>query len=193
MGKHYILEASDKAKIIELYRKGIPMAKIARLTGYHHNTVRSVVKKETGNYTEVNPKFHKNSDDEIIYTAKAHRKTEEELKKEVLALYEEGKSLDEIITKTKALTRTEIEQILFDKGKIEDDTGKFVKAASVEQVREFASTVRRGDRFRISTTIYNTSYADRYIVVTVRNTYKNLVATDKGYFSYADLYYGKKL
>lgn len=192
MGKHYILEASDKAKIIELYRKGIPMARIARLTGYHHNTVRSVVKKETGNYTEINPKFPK-KDDEIIYTAKARRKTEEELKKEVLALYEEGKSVDEIIVKTKALTRTEIEQILFDKGKIEDDTGKFVKAASVEQVREFASTVRRGDRFRISTSIYNSTYADRYINVTVQATYRNFVTTDKGTFSYADLYYGKKL
>ena len=57
MGKHYILEASDKAKILELYRKGIPMTKIGRLTGYNHNTVRSVVKNETGYYTEVNPKF----------------------------------------------------------------------------------------------------------------------------------------
>ena len=79
MGKHYILEASDKAKILELYRKGIPMTKIARLTGYHHNTVRSVVKNETGCYTGVNPKFPK-KDDEVVYTAKAHRKTEEELK-----------------------------------------------------------------------------------------------------------------
>lgn len=192
MGKHYILEASDKAKILELYRKGIPMTKIARLTGYHHNTVRSVVKNETGYYTEVNPKFPK-KDDEVVYTAKAHRKTEEELKKEVLALYEEGKSVDEIIIKTKALTRSEIEQILFDKGKIEDDTGKFVKAASVEDVREFASTVKRGDRFKISNGNYNTTYDDRYIVVTVQNTYKNLVATNKGYFNYADLFYGKKL
>ena len=115
------------------------------------------------------------------------------LRKEVLSLYEEGKSVDEIIIKTKALTRTEIEQILFDKGKIEDDTGKFVKAASVEDIREFASTVKRGDRFKISNGNYNTTYADRYIVVTVQNSYKNLVATDKGYFSYADLFYGKKI
>ena len=57
------------------------MTKISRLTGYHHNTVRSVVKNETGCYTEVNPKFPK-KDDEVVYTAKAHRKTEEELKKE---------------------------------------------------------------------------------------------------------------
>lgn len=192
MGKHYILEESDKAKIIELYRKGIPIAKIGKLTGYHHNTVRSVVKNETGHYTEVDPKFP-TKDDEVIYIAKAHRKTEEELKKEVLALYEEGKSVNEIIIKTKALTRTEIEQILFDKGKIEDDTDKFVKAASVEDIKEFASTVKRGDRFKISTENYNTTYADRYIVVTVQNTYKNLVATDKGYFNYADLFYGKKL
>ena len=192
MGKHYILEASDKAKILELYRKGIPMTKIGRLTGYNHNTVRSVVKNETGCYTEVNPKFPK-KDDEVVYTAKAHRKTEEELKKEVISLYEEGKSVDEIIIKTKALTRTEIEQILFDKGKIEDDTGKFVKAASVEDVREFASTVKRGDRFKISNGNYNTTYDDRYIVVTVQNTYKNLVSTNKGYFNYADLFYGKKL
>ena len=192
MGKHHILEASDKAKIIELYRKGIPMVKIGKLTGYHYNTVRKVVKNETGHCTEVDPKFSK-KDDEVIYTAKAHRKTEEELKKEVLSLYEEGKSVDEIIIKTKALTRTEIEQILFDKGKIEDDTDKFVKAASVEDIREFASTVKRGDRFKISTENYNTTYADRYIVVTVQNTYKNLVATDKGYFNYADLFYGKKL
>lgn len=192
MGKHYILEASDKAKILELYRKGIPMTKIARLTGYHHNTVRSVVKNATGHYTEVDPKFPK-KDDEVIYTAKAHRKTEEELKKEVLALYEEGKSVDEIIIKTKALARTEIEHILFDKGKIEDDTGKFVKAASVEDIREFASTVKRGDRFKISNGNYNTTYDDRYIVVTVQNTYKNLVSTNKGYFNYADLFYGKKL
>ena len=192
MGKHYILEASDKAKIIELYRKGIPMTKIARLTGYHHNTVRSVVKNETGHYTEVDPKYPK-KDDEVIYTAKAHRKTEEELKKEVIALYEEGKSVDEIIIKTKALTRTEIEQILFDKGKIEDDTGKFVKAASVEDVREFASTVKRGDRFMVSTGNYNTTYASKYIDVTIQNTYKNLVATNKGYFNYADLFYGEKL
>ena len=192
MGKHYILEASDKAKILELYRKGIPMTKIARLTGQHHNTVRSVVKNATGHYTEVHPKYPK-KDDEVIYTAKAHRKTEEELKKEVLSLCEEGKSVDDIIIKTKALTRTEIEQILFDKGKIEDDTGKFVKAASVEDVREFASTVKRGDRFKISTGNYNTTYADRYIVVTVQNTYKNLVATNKSYFNYADLFYGKKL
>ena len=192
MGKHYILEASDKAKIIELYRKGIPMTKIARLTGYHHNTVRSVVKNETGHYTEVDPKFLK-KDDEVVYTAKAHRKTEEELKKEVISLYEEGKSVDEIIIKTKALTRSEIEQILFDNGKIEDDTGKFVKAASVEDIREFASTVKCGDRFKISNGNYNTTYDDRYIVVTVQNTYKNLVSTNKGYFNYADLFYGKKL
>ena len=98
MGKHYILEASEKAKIIDLNRKGIPMTRIGRLTGYHHNTVRSVIKNETGHYTEVDPKFPK-KDDEIIYTAKAHRKTEEELKKEVLSLYEEGKSVDEIIIK----------------------------------------------------------------------------------------------
>ena len=192
MGKHYILEASDKAKILELYRKGIPMTKIGRRTGYHHNTVRSVVKNEIGHYTEVDPKFP-TKDDEVIYTAKAHRKTEEELKKEVLSLYEEGKSVDEIIIKTKALTRTEIEQILFDKGKIKDDTGKFIKAASVEDVREFASTVKRGDRFKISNGNYNTTYDDRYIVVTVQNTYKNLVSTNKGYFNYADLFYGKKL
>ena len=82
---------------------------------------------------------------------------------------------------------------MFDKGKIEDDTGKFVKAASVEDVREFASTVKRGDRFKISNGNYNTTYDDRYIVVTVQNTYKNLVATNKGYFNYADLFYGKKL
>lgn len=192
MGKHYILEASDKAKILELYRKGIPMTKIGRLTGYHHNTVRSVVKNETGHYTEVDPKFLK-KDDEVVYTAKAHRKTEEELKKEVIYLYEEGKSVDEIIIKTKALTRSEIEQILFDNGKIEYDTGKFVKAASVEDIREFASTVKCGDRFKISNGNYNTTYDDRYIVVTVQNTYKNIVATNKGYFNYADLFYGKKL
>lgn len=192
MGKHYILEASDKAKIIELYRKSIPMTKIARLTGYHHNTVRSVVKNETGHYTEVDPKFLK-KDDEVVYTAKAHRKTEEELKKEVISLYEDDKSVDEIIIKTKALTRSEIEQILFDNGKIEDDIGKFVKAASVEDIREFASTVKCGDRFKISNGNYNTTYDDRYIVVTVQNTYKNLVSTNKGYFNYADLFYGKKL
>lgn len=192
MGKHYILEASDKAKIIELYRKGIPMSKIGRLTGYHHNTVRSVIKNETGCYTEVNPKFPK-KDDEFIYTAKAHRKTEEELKKEVLSLYEDGKSVDEIIAKTKSLTRSEIEEILFDKGKIEDDTGKFVKAASVEDIKEFASTVKCGDKFRISIGNYNSAYDGNYIVVTIQNTYTNLVSTDKGYFKYADLYYGKKL
>lgn len=192
MGKHHILEASDKAKILELYSKGIPMTKIARLTGYHHNTVRIVVKNETGCYTEVNPKFPK-KDDEVIYTVKAHRKTEEELKKEVLALYEEGKSVNDIIIKTKSLTKTEIEQILFDKGKIKDDTGKFVKAASVEDIREFASTVKCGDRFKISTGNYNTTYASKYIDVTVQNTYKNLVATNKGYFNYADLFYGEKL
>lgn len=192
MGKHHILEASDKAKIIELYSKGISMTKIGRLTGYRHNTVKSVVKNETGHYTEVDPKFNK-KDDEIIYTVKDYRKTEEELKKEVLSLYEEGKSVNDIIIKTKSLTKTEIEQILFDKGKIKDDTGKFVKAASVEDIREFASTVKCGDRFKISTGNYNTTYASKYIDVTVQNTYKNLVATNKGYFNYADLFYGEKL
>lgn len=192
MGKRYILEASDKAKIIRLYRKGIPMTKIGRLTGYDHNTVKSVIKNNTGFYTEVNPKFRK-KDDEVVYIAKAHRKTEEELKKEVIALYEEGKSIDDIIIKTKSLTRTEIEQILFDKGKIKDDTGKFVKAASVKDIREFASTVKCGDRFRVSIGNYNTAYDDRYVVVTVQNIYKNLVATNNGYFNYADLFYGKKL
>lgn len=192
MGKHYILEASDKAKIIELYHKGIPMEKIARLIGYSHDTVRSVIKNETGHYTEVDPKFRK-KDDGIIFPIKAHRKTEDELKKEVLTLYEEGNSVDEIINKTKDLTRTDIEQILFDKGKIEDDTGKFAKAASVKDIKEFASTVKCGDRFKISTGNYNTIYSDRYIVVTVQSTYKNIVATNKGYFNYADLFYGKKL
>lgn len=192
MGKHYILEASDKAKIIELYRKGIPMGKIARLTGYHWNTVRSVVKNETGNYTEVDPKFPK-KDEKPIYVAKTRRKTEEQLKKEVITLYESGKSVDEIISISKALTRSEIEQILFDKGKIEDDTGKFTKAASVDQIKEFAATVKPGDKFRISTSNYNSTYEYKYINVTVNKTYNKLVSTDKGYFNYADLYYGKRL
>ena len=82
---------------------------------------------------------------------------------------------------------------MLDKGKIEDDTGKFVKAASEEDAREFASTVKCGDRFRVSIGNYNTAYDDRYVVVTVQNIYKNLVATNKGYFNYADLFYGKKL
>lgn len=185
-----VMEQSDKAQIVELYNNGTPMKRIASMTGFTYLAVKNAIMSVTGNYTEVHPKFIKK--DSVIGAPKTVRKSAAELKKEVLELYEKGKSIAEIITATKSLTKTEIEQILFDSNKLNNGVDKISKAVSTDQIKEFATKVKKGQKYRIRNSNIGL-YKDRYIDVTVVKLYQNTVQTDKGYFQYSDLYYGKKL
>lgn len=185
-----VMEQSDKAEIIELYESGTPMKKIAASTGFTYIAVKNVIMNATSYYTEVHPKFMKK--ESAVYAPKTVRKSADELKQQVLDLYDKGKSINEIIAASKALTRTEIEQILFDSKKVKNGLENISKAVSAEQIKAFTAKVRKGQKYRIKNSDFG-QFKDKYIDVTVVKLYQNMVQTDKGYFKYSDLYYGKKL
>lgn len=185
-----VMEQSDKAEIVKLYEDGTSMKKIAASTGFTYLAVKNAIKSTTGCYTEVHPKFIKK--DSVIDVPKTIRKSAEELKNEVIDLYDKGKSINEIISTTKALTRSEIEQILFDSKKAKEGLDNISKAVSVDQIKDFSTKVKKGQKYRIKNSNFGL-IKDRYIDVTVVKLYQNMVQTDKGYFKYSDLYYGKKL
>lgn len=185
-----VMEQSDKAEIVKLYEDGTPMKKIAASTGFTYLAVKNAIKSTTGCYTEVHPKFIKK--DSVTDVPKTIRKSAEELKNEVIDLYDKGKSINEIISTTKALTRSEIEQILFDSKKAKEGLDNISKAVSVDQIKDFSTKVKKGQKYRIKNSNFGL-IKDRYIDVMVVKLYQNMVQTDKGYFKYSDLYYGKKL
>lgn len=185
-----VMEQSDKAEIVKLYEDGTPMKKIAASTGFTYLAVKNAIKSTTGCYTEVHPKFIKK--DSVTDVPKTIRKSAEELKNEVIDLYDKGKSINEIISTTKALTRSEIEQILFDSKKAKEGLDNISKAVSADQIKDFSTKVKKGQKYRIKNSNFGL-IKDRYIDVTVVKLYQNMVQTDKGYFKYSDLYYGKKL
>lgn len=201
MGVHrsrHIVELEDKEEIIALYRKGFSVTEISRVTGFLDSIVRALIKDNTGKYTEIDPsskrgkkiiqkKYGKAS---IPDTAK--RKSSEELKNQIIDLYSKNYSIDDIITEIRDLTRTEIETILFDAGKIEKDSEghRIKRSIDMADVREFAKSIKVGDKFTVREYFHDlkNSYTEDLTTAVVQKKYRNVVLTDKGSYSYVDLY-----
>lgn len=195
----FIVEVEDKEEIIRLYRRGFSIAEISVVTGFSDTTVRRLVKENTGKYTEIDPasdrgkRIIKTNSDKLVFTPKEERKSEEDLNQQVISLYSKGYSINNIITEVKDLTRTEIENILFDKGMIERDSEgrRIKKSVEMSDVRKFAASIKVGDVFTVRNYFHDLRKAEleeEFVTATVQKKYRNVVLTDKGSYSYVDLY-----
>lgn len=181
----YIVEKKDREEIVSMYKAGMAMSKIARLTGYTDNTVRAIIKKDTGCYTE-----YKNGNccaKIFVDEKKVVRRSPEDLKNQVLTLY--GKyhlTIDQIIYQLKDLSRTEIEDILLEAKIITKapETGR--KMVDTQDLVQLIRDCHVGDRYRLG-------HIQNFITVTIQQKYKRYVVTDKGTFLYTDLLLGKKI
>lgn len=198
--KRFIVEVEDKEEIIRLYRRGFSISEISIVTGFSDSTVRGLIKENTGKYTEIDPasdrgqRIIKTNSDRLVFTPKKdERKSEEELKDQVIALHSKGYSINKIISEVKDLTRTEIENILFDKGLIERDSEgrRIKKSVDMSDIRKFAKSIKIGDVFTVRAYFHDLRKAEleeEYVTATVQKKYRNVVLTDKGSYSYIDLY-----
>lgn len=195
----FIVEVEDKEEIVRLYKRGFSIAEISVVTGFSDTTVRRLVKENTGKYTEIDPasdrgqRIIKTNSDKLVFTPKEERKSEEDLNQQVISLYSKGYSINDIITEVKDLTRTEIENILFDKGMIERDSEgrRIKKSIEMSDVRKFAASIKVGDVFTVRSYFHDIRKAgleEKFVTATVQKKYKNVVLTDKGSYSYVDLY-----
>ena len=195
----FIVEVEDKEEIIRLYKRGFSIAEISVVTGFSDTTVRRLVKENTGKYTEIDPasdrgqRIIKTNSDKLVFTPKEERKSEEDLNQQVISLYSKGYSINNIITEVKDLTRTEIENILFDKGMIERDSEgrRIKKSVEMSDVRKFAASIKVGDTFTVRNYFHDLRKAgleEEFVTATVQKKYRNVVLTDKGSYSYVDLY-----
>lgn len=201
MGVHrsrHIVEPEDKEEIIALYRKGFSVTEISRVTGFLDSIVRALIKDNTGKYTEIDPsskrgkKIIQNKYGKASIPGNAKRKSSEELKNQIIDLYSKNYSIDDIITEIRDLTRTEIETILFDAGKIENDSEghRIKRSIDMADVREFAKSIKVGDKFTVMEYFHDLkkSYTEDMTTAVVQKKYRNVVLTDKGSYSYVDLY-----
>ena len=197
MSRH-IVEKSDLEQVTGLYKKGISIQKISRYTGYSELIVRNIIKGNLGKYTDVDPNANKKAyKDELkkINSYKPKRLSEKELEEMVLKLHDEGKTINEIVTITKALMVSEVKQILFDADRINnDEDDHLTKSISVNDVRSFANSIKPGDRITFRTNIYDRRSCDpEYKTIVVQKKYPNLVlASDTNTYSYTDLFIGLK-
>ena len=194
-----IVEVEDKEEIIRLYKRGFSIAEISVVTGFSDTTVRRLVKENTGKYTEIDPasdrgqRIIKTNSDKLVFTPKEERKSEEDLNQQAISLYSKGYSINDIIAEVKDLTRTEIENILFDKGMIERDSEgrRIKKSVEMSDVRKFAASIKVGDAFTVRNYFHDlrkSELEEEFVTATVQKKYKNVVLTDKGSYSYVDLY-----
>lgn len=194
-----IVEVEDKEEIIRLYKRGFSIAEISVVTGFSDTTVRRLIKENTGKYTEIDPasdrgqRIIKTNSDKLVFTPKEERKSEEDLNQQVISLYSKGYSINNIITEVKDLTRTEIENILFDKGMIERDSEgrRIKKSVEMSDVRKFAASIKVGDAFTVRNYFHDlrkSELEEEFVTATVQKKYRNVVLTDKGSYSYVDLY-----
>lgn len=132
------------------------------------------------------------------------RRSDEELKAQVISLFEDGCDINQIITKTRCLCKSEIEAILYKEGKISKppDTDnplqmKYLPALDEEGL--FQKSIKEGDSLRVDNNPYRETYnffskkcADKVITITIIKKYAHTCLTDLGYFRYSDLYIGYK-
>lgn len=198
MARH-IVEKSDLEQVTGLYKKGISVQKISKYTGYSELIVRNIIKNNLGKYTDVDPSANRKSHEDALKKTTSHehkRLNEKELKEMALKLYDDGKTVNEIVSITKALTVSKVEQILFDADKIDNDEDHHLtKSVSVNDVRSFANSIKPGDRITLRTNIYERrSCTPEYKTIVVRKKYPNFVLTsDATTYSYIDLFMGLKI
>lgn len=190
MHGRYIMEPDDRKEIVRLYKSGESQTDIAMRTGFSRTIVKLTIRDEIGQYTEKDPAF---IEKEITPKFVSNRKSYKELEQDVLRLFEEGKLIDDIVKSVRSLTVSEVKYILAAHRKI-SSTCLEKKPATVSEIKKFASTVKVGDKFNIKVNIYDSYHGERikFLPVIIKETYPNIVITDKGSYTYIDLYLGIK-
>lgn len=96
----HIVETDDVEQIIRLYNNGMSMSKIAYALNFSETTIRSVIKNHTGKYLDKiiqTPPDNVEVKDPVTGHMIRRRKTEEEIAKDVLYLYDNNVSIPQII------------------------------------------------------------------------------------------------
>lgn len=194
----YIITKKIKEDMIDLYEHGDSLQSIADYFELPYESVREIIKKETGYYTDKHPIHNKNSYDKL-YQEKIEKRKEtlKKQKADVVALYKEGKTVEEIVDIVKSFTITEIRKILHDKKLISDeeydkcisdlDTDQDRDLRKMKSIEEFKKSLKVGDRYSIRTSPITQK------TVTIEKIYPHIVQTDKGCFRINDLLIGKKI
>ena len=191
MRGRYIMEPEDRKEIVRLYKSGESQTEIARHTGFSRTAVKLTIRDEIGQYTEKDPSFIQKEEIEPKFMAK--RKSYKELEQEVLKLFDEGKLAEDIVKSVKALTISEIKEILAAHKRLSANCLE-KRPATVNEIRKFAASVKPGDKYNIKVNIYDSFHGERikFLPVVIQKTYPNIVITDKGTYTYVDLYLGIK-
>lgn len=188
----HIVETDDVEQIIRLYNNGMSMSKIAYALNFSETTIRSVIKNHTGKYLDKiiqTPPDNVEAKDPVTGQMIRRRKTEEEIAKDVLYLYDNNVPIPQIIARLKSVCNSEVRQILVNAGRIEPDDNTH-KTITVEGIDSFIKSVHPGDKFRVNAT--NLGYGGK--IITVDKLYKRFITTtDNESFMYVDLYIGKRI
>lgn len=182
-----LISREDRAVVLALFSSGAPTSKIYAQTGFGESIVRTIILDMVDNYA-TNP-----ASDQLQTPVVYKRKTEKQLVDETLSLFDTGCSIAQIVDITRELTISEVEQILVDNDRI-PITAEHQKTFNVNDIQKFAATVQVGDIFAVrheEGDYYSSRYT--FIPVTIEGKYPNIVMTDKGSYTYVDLFLGKKL
>lgn len=179
-----IIKKEDVDAIIRLYKQGFSQRSIAEQVSVSSYVVKSVIKNNLGQYTEVSVD-HMKKEDHSAYEKYKERK------QLMIDMYKKGYTLPEIAEKTGLIT-TYIESVLTGAGLI-----KYVNiyesngAITLNTLAKFRDNeVKLGNRYVIRKEEVDDfgNIIKTRIEVKVLEKYPYIVCTDKGCFQYFDLY-----